>query len=738
MERERGITIQSAAITFRWPVPEEGTSAHSHIINLIDTPGHQDFRFEVDRCLPILDGAICIIDGVKGVEANTERVWEAARDFHIPRLLFINKMDRDGASFRKSVFDVSLKLRGLPLVCNIPWWSKEKFTGVIDVIDFVGYKWHADKSSAIIYEPQKLKAQLQDKPELSEEIRLAREKLVEQLCDRDDLLMSKFLEADEAGQALSSEDIKAAIRRLVIKGDGSVIPVFAGASLKNMGVEPLLDAVCDYLPSPRDRPEVEVHIGPEKMPLKNALSRTEEPEDSKSHRKARPKVGTIASVFKVLNDPIKGLISFVRVYHGEISRRTSLWNTSVHMFEKPSNLMQISANKSHDIQHLVEGQIGAITGLKGARTGDTLLSYPQHKLPPTAVKSLAIRPAHIPPAVAFVSIEAPSLSAAQTIEVTLNKVSKADPSLRWNKDEVTDQFILSGMGKLHLDVAKHDLKTNYKIDALWGGIEVDYKECVTRKMKPYHSIFDKVVAGKEGKAGCLVTIAPLEDHHGDYLTEFCFEREGNVIHIDIPIGLGGLRFDPEEVRPQLLNGALAALARGPRRGSPLHRTHITIQFDSERDYFGNISGSHYVGAAYKAVREALREAHANQAVGLMEPVMKVHLTCPEDAAGVVQHDITSAAGGQVLEISDANNEHEEGIDISEVYAPPDPYDTVRSLKPKEGVTRMLEIFARVPLKSMLDYDEHLRSKTKGRHSIIMELDTFERIIGHREKILDDI
>ncbi|KAJ2893521.1 hypothetical protein MKZ38_008506 [Zalerion maritima] len=738
MERERGITIQSAAITFHWPVPKEGSNVHSRIVNLIDTPGHQDFRFEVDRCLPILDGAICVIDGVKGVEAHTERVWEAAQDFGIPRLLYVNKLDRDGASFRRSVIDIGSKLKGMPVVCNIPWWSKERLTGVIDIVDSVGYKWNADKGDAIAFDTAALHERLAEKPEVIEEIKIARERLVEQLCDHDETLLSKFLDAEEKCKLMESADIKAAIRRIVNKGDGSVIPVFAGSSLKNMGVEPLLDAVVDYLPSPKDRPEVEVQLGSEKMPLQAALAI-----DAKSHPKphgkvpAHPRIGAVASVFKVVNDPARGMISFVRVYHGELSRKLSLWNSSVHSFEKPLGLMQISANKTQDIQHLTEGQIGAIVGLKGARTGDTLLTFPQHKSPPLPVKNLAIRPAVIPPAVAFVSIDPISPSAAKVAELALEKTSREDPSLRWSKDETTDQYVLSGMGKLHLEVAKHNLKTNYKVEGYWGGIEVDYKECILSPTDSHHAIYDRVVAGKEGKAGCSATVIPLEDHHKDTLSESCFERDGNVVHIRIPLGQGALPFDPEDVRPQLLNGALAGLSRGPRRGAPLHRCHVTITFDKNRDYYGNASGAHYFSAAYRAVGAALREAFNNNQIGLMEPVMKVNLMCPEDVAGTIQHDISSSAGGQVLEIVDEGKEQNQNpVDMSEIYAPPDPYDTVRSQKPNHTASRVLEIVAKVPLKSMLDYDDHLRSKTKGRHSMIMTLDTFERVTGHREKALE--
>jgi elongation factor G len=376
---------------------------------LIDTPGHQDFRFEVDRCLPVLDGAVCILDAVKGVEAHTERVWASAQEFKIPRIIYVNKLDRDGASFKKSVLDVASKLGAWPLVCQIPFWDKDDFIGVVDVLNRVGIKWvSADKWSLI--QPSDLK----QNEDLWQEIETARSKLVERLCEDDDTLVEEF---SKYGDDLPTDMLKASIRRAISSGDGNIAPVFAGASLRNMGVQPLLDAIVDYLPSPQERPDLEVFLGSEKHHLEEVLQNEPKVPKTKSPRTHNPPVGAIASIFKVVNamknvkdssliTANRGMLAFVRVYHGSLHKNSQVWNANLGIFEKPFNLVQVSADRISEIPHLSAGQIGAINGLKAARTGDTLHVLPSHshKSPNSSLKRMTVRPAEIAPAVAFISI----------------------------------------------------------------------------------------------------------------------------------------------------------------------------------------------------------------------------------------------------------------------------------------------------------------------------------------------
>ena len=723
MERERGITIQSAAITLQWPQkdylkPGDG----QYTINLIDTPGHVDFRFEVERCMPVLDGAVCVIDGVEGVETHTERVWASAQEFKIPRIIFVNKLDREGASFKKSVQDIGLKLNGIPLVCQIPWWGKDTVKGVADVITGSVVSWSGTRDK-----PEELTAKVPEGT-LKDELGIARERLIEQLCEKDDELLEQWT---TLGKDIPDTDIKKSIRRVINDGEGSLIPVFAGASLRNIGVVSLLNAVNDYLPSPEDRPELEVRVGQSQQSLSHVLQK---PSASK---KSQNRIEALASVFKVVNDPRRGMLTFVRVYHGNLRKNTPMWNANLQAFEWPLNMMQISAGETIEIPLLSPGQIGAITGLKGARTGDTLLTFGSNKAPQSELASIQVRPPTIPPAVAFIVLEASTPSGVKTLETALHNLSREDPSLRWSKNEKTEQYTLSGMGTLHLEVARDRLEKHYKVDALWGNIAVDYKECLVSPTTKHHAVFDKIVAGKAGKAACSVIIEPLEKHHLDNISPIHMERDGNIIQVEI---LGDKPpFDVEDARRQLMNGAIAALARGPRRNSPMHQCFVQIEFSPVTDFFGPTPASHFVGAANKAVWAALKEAHQQGLIGILEPVMKATIICPESATGAIQHDLHSARGGRVLEVKDMQDTSaREGteINISDIYAPPDPYEFQTTLREtRQGRLRTLEIVCQVPLAEILDYDNVLRSKTAGRHSLTMSLDTFERVTGPREKAL---
>ncbi|KAK4099371.1 P-loop containing nucleoside triphosphate hydrolase protein [Parathielavia hyrcaniae] len=753
MERERGITIQSAAVTFQWPPKALCPPDHEpKTINLIDTPGHQDFRYEVDRCLPILDGAVCILDSVKGVETHTERVWQSAQLSKIPRLLFVNKLDRDGASFRRSVQEVASRLRTWPLLCQIPWWHKDEFVGIIDVIHQHAFRFSSSSGAMSVVSKQSI---AKEDPALVDEMEKARLRLVEALSENDDQIMEDFLELEKD---VSSASIKQAIRRLIMDGEARFTPVFVGASLRNIGVQPLLDAVVDYLPSPSDRPPLEI-IGAKAQTLPQLLDQSAK---KKGHHQEPPIVG-LGHVFKVVDDPRRGIMSWVRVYHGAFSRSSHMWNGNVHAFEKPMHILHVSAKDHHDIQHLAMGHIGAMTGLSSARTGDTLITFPsrQGSVAPEVFRNLRIKAPETPPAVAFVAIEPYTRTANDKLEEALNRLSREDPSIRWNKDEKTGQLILSGMGLLHLEIAQDRLLTHYKIDresAMWGDIEVEYSECLHAPTGPHRSLYDRSIRDKAGKAACTVQIEPLEAHHHETLLESAIERNGNIIHVAIPLPRKGdtatLPFDPELVRQNIFNGAIAGLARGPRRSAPIRRCHVHMTFDPATDFFGvATTGGHITNAALFAVRAALKEAHDRGQVGILEPVADVQIHCPEEVGQAIQHDLASARGGLVLEVRKPEEDDEGGlqadgegepqrrrdaIDVSKVYVPPDPYESVQSLRgAKKAVVRMLTIVGRAPLKEMMKYDERLRSLTGGRHTLQLDPDGFELVTGARERALEE-
>lgn len=655
-------------------------------------------------------------------------------------MIYVNKLDRDGASFKRSVLEAASRLQTFPLVCQIPWWNKDQFVGVVDVVNQVGLRF----SNTGALSQVSAESIAKENPTLREEMERARLSLVEIISENDDVLMDEFLEL-EGG--VSSASIKQAIRRLVLDGEARFAPVFAGSSLRNIGVQPLLDAVIDYLPNPSDRPELEVISGSKTYTLSELFKQRSS--QKKGHNHSQPPIVSLAHVFKVVDDPRRGMMSFARVYHGTLGRHSQMWNSNIHGYEKTQSIVHVSANDYQEIQHLSTGQIGAMTGLKSARTGDTLITFPGHpgQTAPEAFRNVRIKALETPPAVAFIAIEPYTKTAEDKLESALIRLTREDPSIRWSKDEKSGQLIISGMGLLHLEVAKDRLLTHYKIDkdsVLWGDIEVEYSECLLASTAPHRNVYDRSLRDKTGKAACTVSLDPLEAHHHDTILESSVERDGNIIHIAIPLpedaDLDRLPFDPEVVRQQLLNGAIAGLARGPRRNAPVRRCHVDIIFDPETDFFGTATtGGHITNAALHAVRSALKEAHEKGNIGILEPFSNVQIHCPEEVSNTIQHDLVAARGGQVTEVRkpDEGEILDGGIDLSKIYTPPDPYETVQSMRgSKKKTVRMLQIVGKAPLKEMMKYDSQLRSMTGGRHSLQLDPGPFELVTGPREKALD--
>ncbi|CAD6449064.1 6c0accdc-90c4-46f6-a4c9-c76cb9bdd66d [Sclerotinia trifoliorum] len=770
-ERARGITIQSAAVTMHWPpVAENSISSElaqpsrsqvSHTINLIDTPGHADFTFEVLRSLRILDGAVCILDGVAGVEAQTEKVWKQANNYSIPRIAFVNKLDREGAAFARTVQEIGSRLRGWPAVCQIPWWEggKGRFTGVGDAVNLCALKWEegGDGKSIQHFTLHQLQ---KDEPKFADEVVKARAALVEALCEFDEGLLETWLECDDDSLLISPDDIIKSLRKCVLDGSGKLIPVFAGASFRNIGVQPLLDAINNLLPNPTERPEPEVRLGSMRGSLtqllqgKLDLAAAQERQISK---KSSPRTSLItqleacALAFKVVNDPRRGVLVYIRVYSGTVKRNTALWNTNLHVSERAQRLLQMYASDAVEIQSIPAGQIGVIAGLKHARTGDTLLSYTgahSKNGPPAPLNILQLRPIDVPPPVFFAAIEPHSLSEEKNVAEILQLLLREDPSLHVNVDEESGQMQLSGMGELHLEIARDRLVNDFKAKATMGNIEIGYRECVLSPTSTHRYIFDREVAGKKGKAGCEASISPDEQPLED--SDHTMHIDGNTITIRIPKpakndGGDGILILPSdmtlaEVHTALLNGAVAGLARGPRRAFPLHSAHVLLKFDTIEDVFGSDTTSAALSSASRhAVQAGLKEAFQANSIGLMEPVMNVVISCDESSLGAIVHDLSSARGGHVLSLENDNEvEDSDGelppVDISRVYTPPDPFASGTSTDPS-GPGQQRQITARVPLKEMVGYLKHLRSMTGGRGTFIMSVDRFERLSGPREKAL---
>ncbi|KAE8314684.1 ribosome-releasing factor 2, mitochondrial [Aspergillus transmontanensis] len=794
-ERARGITIQSAAITFHWPPqtagdgnttpqePQTPRSASSHTVNLIDTPGHADFTFEVMRSLRILDGAVCILDGVAGVEAQTEQVWHQASTYRIPRIVYVNKLDRDGAAFGRTVREVASRLGGWPAVCQIPWFEggNGRFFGIADAINLQGLRWEeGDGKSVKMFNLEQLAS---EEPQLAEELKRARVALVELLSEHDEAMVEKFFDCEEDHLAVPANDILESLRRCLLEEQGrKIIPIFAGASFRNIGVQPLLDAVTNLLPSPPETPEPEVSIGGVKGGLRHLLSGdllVEQGEKAASakgkHKKksaiqaesrnAIEKLQGCALAFKVVNDPKRGVLVYVRVYSGSLDRNSVLYNTNLNVSERAPRLLKMYANDAVEVDSIPEGHIGVVAGLKHTRTGDTLVTYSGNKAtPPEPLNTLQLRPITVPPPVFFASVEPHSLSEEKRLQESLAMLLREDPSLHVTIDEDSGQTLLSGMGELHLEIARDRLLNDLKAKASMGRIEIGYRECPLGASGPITKIFDKEIAGRKGKAGCTATVEPFDPEdttaEPDPSALSIQTADGNQIIIqapglDVEVNKKGIEESPllppgldvHALRTALQNGCLAALARGPQFTFPMHGTRVTLTFNPAEHLFGNESTPSALSAAARlATSSALRDLPSAAGTSLMEPVMNVIISVDEASLGAVVHDISSSRGGHIISLDEetplpttdiASNPTDDllpPIDPNKVYAPPDPFQSSTvGIDLPSSANRPRTITAKVPLKEMVGYLKHLRSLSAGRGTFVMSVDRFEKMSAPRQK-----
>ncbi|PNS19507.1 Ribosome-releasing factor 2, mitochondrial [Sphaceloma murrayae] len=782
-ERARGITIQSAAVTFTWPpTPPSASSASTstrlsdtpHNINLIDTPGHADFTFEVLRSLRILDGAVCILDGVAGVEAQTEQVWKQASVYHIPRLVFVNKLDRDGAAFAKTVREVGTRLGAWPAVCQIPWWrSKDgKLQGVGDVIGLRAllYPEGGDGKSVDSFALEQLDGQ---HAIFADELRKARCALVELLSEHDDNMVERFLECEEDHLLISPVDIVRSLRKLTALTPQSITPLFAGASFRNIGVQPLLDAVVDLLPAPEERPDSEASLADRQIRLNDLLNgkidvtkhshlsgRKEKALQGAKTPLSLKNIETCALAFKVVSDPKRGVLVYIRVYSGSVRRNAQLYNTNLKTTERAQRMLRMYANDAVDVESIAAGQIGVIPGLKSTRTGDTLISYTgaNPKVgPPPPLNSLQLRPITVPPPVFFTSVEPNSLAEEKHVHEQLALLLREDPSLNVTQDVDSGQTHLSGMGELHLEIARDRLINDLKANARIGSIRIGYREAITTPSSITEIIFDRDIAGKPTKAGCAASVTASEgipvspgawstdlaDSNVMIVTTPGLDEDGLPIDADGPALPGSLSVD--QLRSALRSGVSAALSRGPSFSFPLHSTAVHVTFDMTSHLFATTSPSALSAAARLAVTKALKSAvDASPGPSLMEPVMLATISVDEPSLGGVVHDISSARGGQIVSLdsddASASTGPEAGdnkpvIDPARIYAPPDPFGGMQATDGVHAAGRMRQIVARVPLKEMVGYLKHLRSLTKGRGTFTMKVDQFERMSSQRVKVL---
>ena len=623
-EQERGITITSAATTCEW---------HDTTINIIDTPGHVDFTAEVERSLRVLDGACAVFDAVAGVQPQTETVWRQADKYRVPRICFINKMDRVGADFFYSVKTIVDRLSARPVPIQLPVGAEDQFKGVVDLV----------KMNARIWRDETLGAKFDDveiPAELVEQAKEYRDKLIEAVSESDDVLMEKYIE----GQAITEAELKAGIRKATIAR--KIFPVICGSSFKNKGVQNLLDAVVDYLPSPLEVP-----------PIKGVS--VDNP-DEVIERKPSDTDPFAALVFKIMTDPFVGQLCFIRVYSGKLNAGESIYNVSKGRRERVGRLVKMHANKREEIQEILAGDICAAVGLKQVVTGDTICDEDK----PVLLESIIF-----PAPVIQLAIEPKTKADQEKLGVAINKLATEDPTLHVSTDPETGQTILAGMGELHLEIIVDRMQREFNVGANVGKPQVAYRETI-RQQAEYDYTHKKQTGGSGQYARVKLRVSPDPDKD--------FEFENKVTGGNIP----------KEFIPAIEKGVVEALEGGILAGYPLNNIKVTV-FDGA---YHEVDSSEMAFKICGSI--CFKEAAAKAKPVLLEPVMRVEVTVPEDYMGSVNGDLISRRGRL------------EGTEIA-------------------GGTHIIK--AMVPLSEMFGYATELRSRTQGRGSFTMHFGKYEEV-----------
>ncbi|QQG52696.1 MAG: elongation factor G [Candidatus Falkowbacteria bacterium] len=623
-EKERGITITSAATTCFWKNKK---------INIIDTPGHVDFTVEVERSLRVLDGAIAVFDGQAGVEPQSETVWRQADKYQVPRLCFINKMDKMGADFYMSLDSIRTRLNQKAVAIQLPIGAEDNLSGVIDLLTKKAYTFSGHFGVNIEEVP------IPD--DMKEKVDTFHAELVEKAVECDEATMEKYLN----GQEVSLEEIKAAIRKGVIAN--AIYPVLCGTALQNIGVQLALDAVNDYLPSPLDVPQVE----------------------ATDVRDAEKKVGVnaddnkpfIGLAFKIATDPFVGKLCFVRVYQGVLSSGSYIVNSSTGNKERISRLVRMHANHREEIKEIYAGDIAAVIGLKNTTTGNTLCAEDE----PVLLESIVF-----PEPVIKIAVEPKTKADQEKMGVALSRLAEEDPTFRVATDEETNQILISGMGELHLEIIVDRMKREFGVEANVGKPQVSYRETITKVAEAEHK-YAKQSGGRGQYGHCSLRVEPQETGKG---YEFVDEVKGGVI--------------PREFIPAIEKGVKEAMNSGVVAGYPMVDVKTAVFYGSYHEV--DSSEIAFKMAAIFAFKEACQKAGAI----LLEPMMKVEVTTPEEYMGNIIGDLSSKRG-QVEEMSDRAN--------------------IKVVK------------AKVPLAEMFGYSTGLRSMSQGRANYVMEFSHYAEV-----------
>jgi elongation factor G len=589
-EQERGITITSAATTCFW---------RDHRINIIDTPGHVDFTAEVERSLRVLDGAVAVFDSVAGVEPQSETVWRQADKYRVPRICFVNKMDRIGADFKRTFDQIISKLEANPVAIQLPIGAEDKFVGVVDLIKMksITYK---DETMGADYVVGEIPADMLD------EVKHYREQLIEKVSEADDKILEKYLHGEE----ISEDEIKAALRKRVnssvrsSKSEGAFVPVICGSAFKNKGVQPLLDAVVDFLPSPLDVPSI-AGIDPDKK------ADPDHPEANLIERPASDEAPFGALAFKIMTDPFVGQLTFFRVYSGVLTAGSSVYNSTKQRSERIGRLLKMHANKREEIKDVYSGDIAAAVGLKSVSTGDTLCDE-KH---PIVLESM-----DFPEPVISLAIEPKTKVDQEKLGTGLQKLMAEDPTFRVNTDIQTGQTIIRGMGELHLEIIVDRLKREFNVEASVGKPQVAYKETLTRpadgEMK-----YAKQTGGRGQYGHAKIHVYP-----GAPGTGYVFENE--IVGGSIP---------KEFIKP-IDEGIKEALTRGVLAGYPIDDVRVELYDGSYHDVDSSEMAFKIAGSM--AFQDAAKKAKPV----LLEPIMRVEVVVPKEHMGDVMGNLSSRRG----------------------------------------------------------------------------------------------
>ncbi|MGI5127361.1 elongation factor G [Pseudonocardia sp. CA-107938] len=627
-EQKRGITITSAATTCFWK---------DHQINIIDTPGHVDFTVEVERNLRVLDGAVAVFDGKEGVEPQSEQVWRQATKYDVPRICFVNKMDKLGADFYFTVSTIKDRLGATPLPIQLPIGSENDFIGVIDLVRMKALTWRGEVQKGEDYTIEEIPAELKDK---ADEYRLA---LVEAVAETDDELMELYL----GGEELTESQLKHGIREIV--RTRAAYPVLCGSAFKNKGVQPMLDAVIDYLPAPSDLP-----------PVEGTLQDGETP----AFRKPEKDEPFSALAFKIAAHPFFGKLTYIRVYSGRVAAGSQVINSTKDRKERIGKIFQMHANKENPVDEALVGHIYAVIGLKDTTTGETLCD-PQA---PIVLESMTF-----PAPVIQVAVEPKTKADQEKLGVAIQRLAEEDPTFQVSNDEETGQTILAGMGELHLEVLVNRMKSDYKVEANIGKPQVAYRETIRKTVEKHELTYKKQTGGSGQFARVIVKLEPLHSEDG---AEYEFENK-----------VTGGRV-PREYIPSVDAGAQDAMQYGVLAGYPLTAIKFTLldgayhEVDSSEMAF-KIAGS-------MALKEAAKKADP----AILEPMMAVEVTTPEDYMGDVIGDLNSRRG------------------------------QIQAMEERAGA-RVVK--ALVPLSEMFGYVGDLRSRTQGRANYTMVFDSYAEV-----------